>query len=344
MNARKRQFSLTGSIPVASGGTGQATLTANGIVYGQGAAGVGVTAPGVAGQVLAGTAATTRALAVTTNDAVNPFALDIKVTGAATLAERAVILQTTDWNYDDGGNILLQPEGCNVGIGASTATSRLTVAGTIESNSGGVKFPDGATQTKALANCSVDGDTAVMHNGAWVCKSALPRYLDNLDGTVTDNQTGLMWEKKLASSGAACLDAAQANREVRCVQNLYFWTADTAPYTEPTGTMYLDFLRTLNDLNTPADPATICFAGHCDWRIPTIGELRSIVVAYPSCTSDPCIDSVFGPTRGADYYHYSSSSIVEGTSGAWGVGFGYGDVAGIAKSFGGSVRAVRRLP
>jgi len=37
----------------------------------------------------------------------------------------------------------------NVGIGATSATSKLVVAGGIESTSGGVKFPDGTTQTTA---------------------------------------------------------------------------------------------------------------------------------------------------------------------------------------------------
>lgn len=37
----------------------------------------------------------------------------------------------------------------NVGIGATSATSKLVVAGVIESTSGGIKFPDGTTQTTA---------------------------------------------------------------------------------------------------------------------------------------------------------------------------------------------------
>jgi hypothetical protein len=48
-------ISLSGTIPVGSGGTGQSTLAVNGIIYGQGAAAVG-TAVGTVGQVLAGTA------------------------------------------------------------------------------------------------------------------------------------------------------------------------------------------------------------------------------------------------------------------------------------------------
>jgi N-acetylneuraminic acid mutarotase len=40
--------------------------------------------------------------------------------------------------------------GSNVGIGTNTPVSKLTVAGTIESISGGLKFPDGTTQTTAV--------------------------------------------------------------------------------------------------------------------------------------------------------------------------------------------------
>jgi hypothetical protein len=48
-------ISLTGGVPVANGGTGQTTLAANGVLFGQGTAAVG-TAVGAAGQVLTGTA------------------------------------------------------------------------------------------------------------------------------------------------------------------------------------------------------------------------------------------------------------------------------------------------
>jgi hypothetical protein len=48
-------ISLSGAIPVANGGTGQAILANNGVLYGQGTAGVG-TAVGLDGQLLAGTA------------------------------------------------------------------------------------------------------------------------------------------------------------------------------------------------------------------------------------------------------------------------------------------------
>jgi hypothetical protein len=47
------------------------------------------------------------------------------------------------------GTNQLVVSGGNVGVGTSVPGSRLTVAGTIESTSGGVRFPDGSIQTTA---------------------------------------------------------------------------------------------------------------------------------------------------------------------------------------------------
>jgi hypothetical protein len=145
--------------------------------------------------------------------------------------------------------------------------------------------------------------------------------VDNGDGTVTDNKTGLMWEKKSAAGTGDVHDAG----------NLYTWSATGS---NADGSLYTDFLPQLND--------TICFAGYCDWRIPKLGELRSILTAeYPNCTSAPCIDPTFGPTQSSPYW---PSSLAPGhTTVGFNVNFGSGNI--VLFSFGNSAfaRAVRSV-
>jgi len=184
-----------------------------------------------------------------------------------------------------------------------------------------------------LVGCAAN-DTVVRVAGVWKCKSTLPRFVDNGNGTVTDNKTGLMWEQKLTCG-------AQDFAIPRCKENLYTWSA-ASPFTEPTGTLFSDFLERLNDLKSANDGTTTpCFANYCDWRIPTVGELRSILPApFPLCGSFPCIDPAFGPTQAS--YHWSSSSLASNPVGVWLVGFSAGFVdIGTNKNGVGPARAVR---
>jgi hypothetical protein len=135
-------------------------------------------------------------------------------------------------------------------------------------------------------------------------------YTDNGDGTVTDNRTGLTWEKKTADN----------------VATNYTWSGA------------LDYVAALNAMN---------FAGHGDWRLPNIRELLSIL---DYGRSNPAIDPIFGPTAGGSNYaaYWSSTSWAAfyPQSNAWSVEFMdvYGNPAAMipfGKSSALRVRAVR---
>ena len=128
------------------------------------------------------------------------------------------------------------------------------------------------------------------------------QLVDNGDGTVTDVTTGLQWEQQTFDKTS-----------VHYFGNFYTWSStgcvNGPPFdgflfpapadigTGADGTLFTTFLATLND-NARAGG---CFAGHCDWRVPTVAELETILdLQVPNCGDTlnenvPCIDPIFGP-------------------------------------------------
>jgi hypothetical protein len=186
-------------------------------------------------------------------------------------------------------------------------------------------------------------------------------YTDNGDGTFTDDNTKLMWEKKLAANdvGGKCVDATQANRRVNCVNNTYTWSNVGGGNTAPNGTLFSTggFLDTLNN-KCDGDETTSCitnddcsgigdglcgFAGHQDWRIPNIKELQGLV----DYSKSNAATSVPGPTitilnyASRPYWSATTDTYTPGI--AWGVEFSHGLVNGIVdnKSSNQFARAVR---
>lgn len=120
------------------------------------------------------------------------------------------------------------------------------------------------------------------------------RFTDNGDGTVTDQLTRLQWEKKTD-------DATVHDQD-----NAYSWTdASDGNLTDADGSAYTIFLATLN--------SGTCFADQCDWRLPTLLELQTIM-PHP-CGSSPCIDPIFGPIAAS--FHWSSTTSSDDPEIAW---------------------------
>lgn len=131
------------------------------------------------------------------------------------------------------------------------------------------------------------------------------RFVDNGDGTVTDNCTGLMWQK----------DTADVNGD-----GMTAGTFDDVTWQEA-----LKYCENLE------------FAGHTDWRLPNVRELQSIVAYWRSV---PAIDPAFWVST---HWHWSSSSLAGNPSAAWYVDFYVGNVGIDAKGNADFVRAVRSV-
>src|SRR5262245_27058122 len=114
--------------------------------------------------------------------------------------------------------------------------------------------------------------------------------VDNGDGTVTDNSTGLQWEQKVAGSG--CL---------HCVDDTYTWAAAMSEF--------------ISQVNGTSFPVQTGLGGHSDWRLPTAFEL-SRITAGPAPCAVPCINPVFGPTIAG--FYWSSTTYESDGSLAWG--------------------------
>ncbi|MDX2166010.1 MAG: DUF1566 domain-containing protein [Deltaproteobacteria bacterium] len=141
------------------------------------------------------------------------------------------------------------------------------------------------------------------------------RFADNGDGTVSDLDTGLTWQQTTNADGAA------NPADPRDADNVY---ALSASGTAADGTAYTAFLAALNDgESTDGSAATAisgCFAGHCDWRLPSIVELQAIAVPA-QCGVTGCFDPRFGPRLAYSFY-WSASGASGDPSRAWDMRFG----------------------
>jgi hypothetical protein len=156
---------------------------------------------------------------------------------------------------------------------------------------------------------------ATVHAGQTCKTSTVPastpssQLVDNGDGTITDSKTGLMWKK--------CLEGVTGDNCEKNSPSTFTWQK-AVKYTE-----------TVNDGDS--------FAGHTDWRLPTIRELSSIV--EQQCYK-PAINTIRFPNTPNSFVW--AKTLYSGHSDyAWCVNFSNGRVAADVRSINSSVRLVR---
>lgn len=149
-------------------------------------------------------------------------------------------------------------------------------------------------------------------SGAVLCSG--PRFVDTGLGTTRDRLTGLEWEQKTDDG------------TVHDKDDVYTWSATGSA---SDGTVFTTFLAALN--------GAACFAGRCDWRLPTMAELQTILDASAPCTT--CVDPAFSPF--AAYPHWTSTEDADLNDSVREVSFNMGFLNNGVKSGSVAVRAVR---
>lgn len=167
----------------------------------------------------------------------------------------------------------------------------------------------GAFQSQGFAKCrhKFFSRWAKLQGAAYTGSTCTgSRFTDNLDDTVTDNLSGLTWEKKNDFGGPNDKDA------------VYSWSTNS-PWVGD-GTLFTTYLSPLNSSGH--------FGVTSDWRLPTLVELQTISMDFEctaascSCGSIPCIEPALDASNTQSDLYWSATTVADSVGAfAWSVNF-----------------------
>lgn len=163
----------------------------------------------------------------------------------------------------------------------------------------------------AIAVVLIGATSLSAHADYLVNETPDSRYIYSVEGTVTDKDTGLMWQR--------CSYGQEWNTDLLSCEG---------------------FASTMSWQSALEVPASLVEPKYTNWRLPSINELRTIA-AYDK--SNPAINTTAFPNSPETGVYWSSSPDVNASNKSWGFSFAQGNDTMAARYSTYGVRLVRNL-